>query len=796
MVGVVLLLMLDAVLTGGEIQPPQTGIHPELRSPTIPRGLGVNDFPSEGTTQEQELKALRDSGMELVRTDLRWDLRETQKGEYAFSYDPILQKHLAENKRVLMIICYGNTLYGEFWQCPNSNDYREASAKYMQAAARHFKGKHIIWELWNEPNANTFNKGTDPENYMRWVKAIVPVMRAEDPNVCIIGPALSGCDSPFLEECLKRGLLDLVDGVSVHPYTLSNPETRIFQYARLRALFGRYTKKTIPLISSEWGYNMSAAPQQAAMMSRSWLVNIGSEIPISIWYKWAVCGEKLATDPDYEYALIRKGEKKMAYYAAKTLIDELRDFAFITRVSTASANDYLLLFKKGGHAKVVAWTAASPHKINLDSPLKIENLVNNDGTSTAADPRAANDLVLSNHPRYLTLREIPAVFRLEEKFGIRGCRYDVTAGANPNSEHAPRVVVAFENPLDVPVALTFLPVTGNGITGAWNLAAGQVVAPAKSIEAVWTGAVYGRDNTRMPLAVTAEVTVLAGKNKGQTYRLTRRDWMCLSSNLSAQMIWTDRGCLVEIRGTTDITGEIHPVIAGKHGQPVPFKSTQENHGEKFLLYQGDLAKGPIKIGYWLSDDKGNPLLDLEYKEFELVDNFSTRAIEDYKFEIGEGDAEKSSIKGTLTDSPGPDAPFPQAVKITYKKTAGWKEFFLRLASKEKLAITGRVEAVYMWIYAAGKVENDFPGCRFSDATGQVFHLSPDPAGMNWTGWKWVKYPLDETSGSWGGAGDNQVHWPLQWQTLYYQSAYDRAREKTTYITGIILMRAADVPAIF
>jgi hypothetical protein len=43
-------------------------------------------------------------------------------------------------------------------------------------------------------------------------------IRQHDHDACIVAPAVSGFDFAFLESCFDRGLLELVDGVSVHPY--------------------------------------------------------------------------------------------------------------------------------------------------------------------------------------------------------------------------------------------------------------------------------------------------------------------------------------------------------------------------------------------------------------------------------------------------------------------------------------------------------------------------------------------------------------------------------------------------
>lgn len=42
-----------------------------------------------------------------------------------------------------------------------------------------------------------------------------------------VAPATAGVDINFLEQCMKMGLLDGLDGVSVHAYRTSEPESVI-----------------------------------------------------------------------------------------------------------------------------------------------------------------------------------------------------------------------------------------------------------------------------------------------------------------------------------------------------------------------------------------------------------------------------------------------------------------------------------------------------------------------------------------------------------------------------------------
>ena len=165
--------------------------------------------------------------------------------------------------------------------------------RFAAALAKRYADEAIIWELWNEPNLDNFWKPKpNVADYMKWVKSVVSAIRESDPGACIIAPATSGFDFLFIESCFKQGLLDLVDGISVHPYRNASmgPETAIDEYNTLAAMIEHYTrgKKQIPIISGEWGYTTSEmAPElQGKYLARQWLCNMAHHIPVSIWYDW------------------------------------------------------------------------------------------------------------------------------------------------------------------------------------------------------------------------------------------------------------------------------------------------------------------------------------------------------------------------------------------------------------------------------------------------------------------------------------------------------------------------------
>ena len=148
---------------------------------------------------------------------------------------------------------YSNSLYGNDY---TSAAWQTAFTDFSRAAAAHFAGTNCLWEIWNEPD----NFGPiDANTYMALAEQVVPAIRqAYGPGATIIGPAVDPTHTSYLTPCFQQGLLNLVDAVSVHPYSAAAPEAVVSTYTNVRNLMQTYGGKTLPIVSSEWGYSAHA----------------------------------------------------------------------------------------------------------------------------------------------------------------------------------------------------------------------------------------------------------------------------------------------------------------------------------------------------------------------------------------------------------------------------------------------------------------------------------------------------------------------------------------------------------
>ena len=395
--------LLLATITAGIILGFGSGNLPDR---TVPNSLGMQTKDHSCSTQD--IKAISELGAKYIRKGIYWESVEKEKGVYDFSdYDPIIQD--AEDNGLFVLGCLfgGNLLYEDDGLGGiQTEEGRQGFANFAAALVEHFKGRDIIWEIWNEPNVRTFwNKegmhNTDEfaEEYTALVKVTTAAMLEKDPDCFVMAGSVSNFWEPsyyWTNACFELGIGESgIRGWSVHPYGVKTPEEYSIGYKRTREIFVKHNiPEDFPMLNSERGFSLEhgivhefheqdegwsggdvaqAEEYQAWHFVRQYMVDLMHDIRLSIWYEWDA--EK--------FGVINGDEKRPSYYAGKNMVDELRGYIFKERLNTSSSNDYLLLFENAsGKQKLVAWTAPpageTPDKFEthtVEIPLEIKKRV-------------------------------------------------------------------------------------------------------------------------------------------------------------------------------------------------------------------------------------------------------------------------------------------------------------------------------------------------------------------------------------------------------------------------------------
>ena len=283
----------------------------------------------------------------------------------------------AHHMRPLLFFGYTNPLY-ENDHSVSTDEGRAAFVRWAAAAVRHFRGRGILWEMYNEPNNVVFwRPKVEHQQYIKLATAVGKALRESAPDETYIGPASCYIDFPFLESCFKAGLLEYWSAVTVHPYRPAVPETVAADYVKLRKMIDQYAPKgkQVPIYSAEWGYpsvwitGVMTDEAQGKVLPRELLTNLACGIPLSIWYVWRDNGVD-PKDPQDHFGIVRHPylpnktpvyEPKPAYESAKTLLGTLKGYRFRNRLAVGGPEDYVLAFEKDqgkDDVRLVAWTIA------------------------------------------------------------------------------------------------------------------------------------------------------------------------------------------------------------------------------------------------------------------------------------------------------------------------------------------------------------------------------------------------------------------------------------------------------
>lgn len=366
-----LLLLLSGCSIGDKPKGDKVSIHDF--SAEISNELGVNLHP--GVT-ENDVKLMKEAEIKWVRIDLFWSQIEKEKGKYDFTstgYDQLNKLLLNNGIRPFYILDYGNKLYEENRSIVTEQG-RKAYGNFISAATKRYNRQGAIWEIWNEPNRGFWYPQPSYEEYSLLVKEIAPIIKKNDTSGIIVAPGLGGGITKesikWLEETFKRGILEDIDAVSIHPYRSDNPESVRNDYQKIRSLISEYTTKKILIISGEWGYPINnlnnSEEKQAEYLIRMFLVNSLEYIPVSIWYDWKNDGPN-PDDKEHNFGIMRNDlQPKLSFNAMKTLTHTLSGYKFVGKMQYGGEQDYFLKFVDiKGMQVIVFWTTALNHDVIL-----------------------------------------------------------------------------------------------------------------------------------------------------------------------------------------------------------------------------------------------------------------------------------------------------------------------------------------------------------------------------------------------------------------------------------------------
>jgi hypothetical protein len=162
----------------------------------------------------------------------------------------------------------------------NIQDWRD----YITAVAQRYKGRIRYYEIWNEPNDNTYYTGTVPELAQLTAEAY-SILKSVDPWNTVLSPA--AYEPGYLDLLLQAGIAPHVDMIAFHFYE-TPPEATAYAMANVRLVMAKNGVSATPLWDTEGASGDSSVPEDlaAAYLVRKYLVDLAFGSIRYDWYAW------------------------------------------------------------------------------------------------------------------------------------------------------------------------------------------------------------------------------------------------------------------------------------------------------------------------------------------------------------------------------------------------------------------------------------------------------------------------------------------------------------------------------
>jgi len=278
--------------------------------------VGVGIHPTSYSLDSTQLtELLKKYKIQITRYDYPWSQVELKKGIYTVpnkKLDELVTIADSNNIETILILGSKNKLYGD--ERPVTEEERQAFANYAAWVAERFKGKKVIYEIWNEWPYGAKNQNFDPAGklsaqlYVKLVASASTAILAKDPGAKIIAGSLNPLNkgySSWTDNIFKLNILKYINGFSIHPYNYQNDTIAQPQYNIdvLDALQDRLKKITgvstyIPFYVTEFGYpdyngGVYFSPSQRKEFIENYFVSLSQKpfVKSALWYDFINDGD-------------------------------------------------------------------------------------------------------------------------------------------------------------------------------------------------------------------------------------------------------------------------------------------------------------------------------------------------------------------------------------------------------------------------------------------------------------------------------------------------------------------------
>lgn len=174
-------------------------------------------------TRTRELDIMAANGVQWLRIDVGWTMIEPREGQYDLAWGVPLVESVVDQARAR-----GMKVMVQFWRTPSwANGGRGETAPPTDPAdyanalgwlVGRMKGRVAAWQVWNEPNLDSYFTGADPTRYVSLLKPAYRAAHAADAAAVVVFGGTMYVDTDWIGRAYAAGAQGSFDVMAVHPY--------------------------------------------------------------------------------------------------------------------------------------------------------------------------------------------------------------------------------------------------------------------------------------------------------------------------------------------------------------------------------------------------------------------------------------------------------------------------------------------------------------------------------------------------------------------------------------------------
>ncbi|SHN29956.1 hypothetical protein SAMN05216593_12555 [Pseudomonas asturiensis] len=385
---------------------------------------------------KQPLELTAEAGFNSVKDDAFWSTAAPYPHELRITANWRNYLTIARELDMSRLAILGYSTYFHDNKKPREPVVMGAFLNYVDYVTRQLGNRITYYEIWNEWDLEA---SADPQlalDYVTLVQKTVPIIRKNTRNGT--GPQakiLAGSVTPdgmkygFADPLIESGALDLIDGLSVHPYAHcaaddgNTPEAWVVWMADYERYIRTKAGRDVPIYLTEMGWPSHQGPcgkselTQARYMARIYFLARTIPNVKGMWWFDLYNDGPDRYDQEHNFGLLNEDlSPKPAYTMMKAIAPVVRDFTYDAQASSLTKDLYQLHFSKGNERVLVAWAIGKPREVqvvsqgNGNGPLRMTDTVHaergevDSGQSWACEGNQCSaSITLTNFPKIIRL---------------------------------------------------------------------------------------------------------------------------------------------------------------------------------------------------------------------------------------------------------------------------------------------------------------------------------------------------------------------------------------------------------